>query len=126
MDRRRDLPERQLWCAVIDRALQDATDTRWMDADSARQREVLEARQWFIEDGTDFRKACDAAGVDPDYLRKRIIGLIDAAEGQMKTPGTASNSNVSNSNLSNSNGRATATAGSNGHAVPQARLAGAD
>ena len=55
MDRRRDLPERQLWCAVIDRALQDATDTRWMEADSARQREVLEARQWFIEDGTDYR-----------------------------------------------------------------------
>ena len=115
MDRRRDLPERQLWCAVIDRALQDATDTRWMEADSARQREVLEARQWFIEDGTDYRKACDAAGVDPDYLRKRIIGLIDEAEGQMQP-------RVQASGVA---GR-TAPAGSNGRAPNQARLAGAD
>jgi hypothetical protein len=80
MDRRWDVPERQLWCAVIDRALQDAIDKRASEGESARKREVLEARRWFIDNGGDYRKACDAAGLDADSLRNRILPLIAAAE----------------------------------------------
>jgi len=80
MDRNWNIPERQLWCAVIDRAFQDAIDRRSAEGESARKREVLEARRWFIENGGDYRKACDAAGLDADSLRDRILPLIAAAE----------------------------------------------
>jgi len=74
--------ERQLWCAVIERAVQDAIRP---DApggttpEHARQRE--EARRWFAENGHDYRVACDAAGFDPDFLRDRVLRMADDRAG---------------------------------------------
>jgi hypothetical protein len=69
--------ERQLWCAVIDRALQDAQD-RIATVSGLAEREKLreDARTWFLRNSTEFRTACDGAGYDPDYLRSRILSMI--------------------------------------------------
>lgn len=68
--------ERQLWCAVIERAVQDAIrpDGPGMAApEHVRHRD--EARRWFAENGYDYRNACDAAGFDPDFLRDRVLRM---------------------------------------------------
>jgi hypothetical protein len=72
--------ERQLWCAVIDRALHDALDrvaTASGPAERLRLRE--DARAWFRHNGLGFRLACEGAGYDPDHLRTRILSLIAGA-----------------------------------------------
>lgn len=75
----RHCPERQLWCAVLDRALQDAMDqTGAIAGGLARRRASEHARQWFLDNGADFRLACEAAGCDPDLLRRRILSMIAA------------------------------------------------
>ena len=72
--------ERQLWCAVLDRAMQDAMD-RIATVSGAHERHKLreEARQWFLRNGDDFRSACESAGYDPDYFRSRVLSMIDRA-----------------------------------------------
>ncbi len=72
--------ERQLWCAVLDRAMQDAMD-RIATVSGANEREKLreEARNWFLRNGDDFRSACESAGYDPDYLRSRVLSMINPA-----------------------------------------------
>jgi hypothetical protein len=69
--------ERQLWCAVLDRAMQDAMD-RIATVSGAHEREKLreEAREWFMRNDTDFRSACESAGYDPDYFRSRVLSMI--------------------------------------------------
>lgn len=70
--------ERQLWCAVIERAVQDAVrldGPSGATPEQTRQRD--EARRWFAENGHDFRIACDAAGFDPDTLRDRVLRMAD-------------------------------------------------
>jgi hypothetical protein len=70
--------ERQLWCAVIGRAVQDAIQS---PGPVGRTREQLQhwhaARRWFADNDIDFRRACEAAGFDPDYLRDRVLRLFD-------------------------------------------------
>jgi hypothetical protein len=71
--------ERQLWCAVIERAVQDAIrpdGPTGTTSEQRRQRE--EARRWFVENSHDFRVACDAAGFDPDCVRDRVLRMADA------------------------------------------------
>jgi hypothetical protein len=72
--------ERQLWCAVLDRAMQDAMD-RIATVSGPQERLKLrqEAREWFLRNGDDFRVACESAGYDPDYLRSRILSMIAQA-----------------------------------------------
>ena len=70
--------ERQLWCAVIGRAVLDAT---WPDGptgitrERARQRE--EARRWFVDGGHDFCVACEVAGFDANTLRNKMLLVMD-------------------------------------------------
>ncbi len=69
---------RQLWCAVIGRAVLDATDrVGAAPSDAARHRIREDAREWFSANDGDFRHACEAAGYDPDYLRGRVLALFD-------------------------------------------------
>lgn len=72
--------ERQLWCAVLDRALEDAMN-RVAAVSGPRERLKLcrEARRWFALNGTEFRLACESAGYDPDHLRSRILAMIPDA-----------------------------------------------
>jgi hypothetical protein len=74
-------PERQLWCAVVERAMQDAVGpSAALDHCEARRRERQDALKWFLEGGRDYQMACDAAGVDPEHLRHRVLTL--AAQGR--------------------------------------------
>lgn len=76
----RNSAERQLWCAVLDRALQDAMDRiATVSGPVERQKLREDARDWFLRNGRDFRAACKSAGYDPDYLRTRILSMISAA-----------------------------------------------
>lgn len=72
-----DSSERQLWCAVIDRALQDAIgEVGAVSGSAGRRRATEDARGWILHDSVDFRVACDAAGYDPDVLRTRLSAII--------------------------------------------------
>jgi len=78
-DRRFDhSPERQLWCAVLERAFEDAMDrVAAVAAESAQHLSLREeAHDWFLRNGREFRETCYSAGFDPDYLRGRILSLI--------------------------------------------------
>ncbi len=72
-------PERQLWCAVISRALADAMDDV-ATVSSLPQREQIrqDARSWFVRNDADFQAACNAAGYDPGVLRPRVLRMIGA------------------------------------------------
>lgn len=70
--------ERQLWCAVIAQAIEDATAPL---SESRRKRnEQLRAREWFIEAGKDFHHACALAGYDADRIRNAALKKIEAAK----------------------------------------------
>ena len=72
--------ERQLWCAVLDRAMQDAMDRiATVSGENERLKLREEARDWFLRNGDDFRVACESAGYDPDYLRSRVLSMIKPA-----------------------------------------------
>ncbi|HEV2162335.1 MAG TPA: hypothetical protein VGR52_08915 [Stellaceae bacterium] len=71
--------ERQLWCAVIGRALQDAlNDVATVSSRLLRAQIREDARNWFIRNDADFQAACNAAGYDPGVLRPRVLRLIGA------------------------------------------------
>ena len=74
--------ERQLWCAVIDRAVQDATrrPVGWAPLTREQLRERDEARRWFLDNDGHFRHACESAGLDPDILRKRVLQMVAEAD----------------------------------------------
>jgi len=71
------MPERQMWCAVLNRALQDALD----DPTESYQHHVRDqlrhaAREWFIRSDADFEAACNGAGYDPAVVRERFLRLL--------------------------------------------------
>lgn len=69
--------ERQLWCAVVSRALQDAMGAVAASGGSMEKARLRDdAREWFLRDGRDFRVACDAAGYDSEVIRQRALPLI--------------------------------------------------
>lgn len=68
--------ERQLWCAVIGRAVLDATAPLGPSGQTPEQaRARAEAWRWFLENDVDYREACEAAGFDPDFLRSRVLRM---------------------------------------------------
>ena len=62
--------ERQLWAAVILRAIHDSHSTA-MPAEDRYARRAADA--WLRGNSNDYRNACALAGVDPDYLRGRYL-----------------------------------------------------
>jgi hypothetical protein len=67
-----ECPERQLWCAVVERALHDALNPGEGACGGQDWRRIHDdARRWFLRNNRDFRLVCDAAGYDPDVLRGR-------------------------------------------------------
>jgi len=78
--------ERQLWCAVLGRALNDALDDHAAASTPAEsQRLRAEARAWFHNNGPDFRGACDSAGYNPDDLRRRVLTMIARSDSATST-----------------------------------------
>ncbi len=88
-----DSPERQLWCAVIWRALQDATAHVGMVADASEQERLREdARRWFAANDGDFRAACNSAGYDADLVRNHALRLSTASDRDGPANGSANGS----------------------------------
>ena len=72
---------RQLWCAVIGRAVLDATDRVGGVSEPGPRRRIREdARRWFASNDCDFRYACESAGYDPDYLRLRVLAMFQGQQ----------------------------------------------
>ena len=70
-DRSEHVPERLLWCAVLDRALADATDqVGTIGSEAERQRVRAEARRWFRTNGTDYRRSLRGCRVRPGRRAK--------------------------------------------------------
>ena len=80
-----DLPEKDLWVAVLTRAVLDAVKGP-PDLDMTRRANVShknyykynkhQARHFFMEGGKHFRHICEMAGRDPDYVQTKIRKII--------------------------------------------------
>ena len=69
-------PEYYLWTSVLSKAAHDALyASDW--------RESKLAIAWFKGKGAGFRKVCELAGRDPEYVYKRIIKYIGEREKHM-------------------------------------------
>lgn len=70
--------ERQLWCAVIAQAIDDATAP--LARGIRRRMEQVRAREWFTDEGKDYQRACALAGYEPDRIRTATMKLIEAVK----------------------------------------------
>ena len=89
------LPEQDFWLAMVLRAVEDA---RWVDPNpngspdqiisgmggfSMRRRDLVrirdEALVWLFYDEFFFRRACEFAGLNADYIRRKVRDLVEAA-----------------------------------------------
>jgi len=80
-----DLPEKDLWVAVLTRAVLDAVKGP-PHLDMARRANIShknyytynkhQARHFFLEGGKHFREICEMAGRNPDYVRAKITKII--------------------------------------------------
>ena len=73
--------EQALWRAVINRALDDARGNCGGDTIKNRDRFRDEARSWFQTAGRDFRRVCDLADLNADWVRTRALQEIAQNQG---------------------------------------------
>jgi len=85
MPHRHATGEAALWHAVVAQAFHDAAPRRRparpLSAERARARDA--ARCWLLEDGRDFRRVCDLAGLDARAVRAEAVEAIRAADERM-------------------------------------------
>jgi len=78
-----ELPESNLWKAVLDRCLQDAQGN-FNDCSYAHGhvRAIItsRARNFLLSGGGDFSRVCHLAGIDPGYMRKRARQLLETEQ----------------------------------------------
>ena len=67
-------PEKRLWRAVICQALYDALSDVKNKATPYRVKE--KAQNWFVYNSGNFKRACEFAGFDSDYISKKVCELI--------------------------------------------------
>ena len=73
-------PEHDLWTCVLSKAAHDAIyTTDW--------RESRAAISWFKTGGWNFRKVCEYAGREPDYVQRVMRRPIEKREEEMKRNG---------------------------------------
>ena len=79
------LPEKDLWIAVLSRAILDACKgppDLDMTRKANRSHESLycynrdQARHFFMEGGAHFRDVCEMAGRDPTYVKEKIRKIL--------------------------------------------------
>lgn len=63
---------RQLWCAVIAQAIEDATSTR---TSKEALRDKRDACDWLLGMSVNFVQACSLAGLDPEAVRDRVMHM---------------------------------------------------
>lgn len=72
-------PQRQLWCAVLDRAVEDFCQRRPTDDGTAREIIKDEAAKFLLDpDGAwaqSRRLICFCAGIDPDAFEERVRAI---------------------------------------------------
>jgi hypothetical protein len=76
------LPEKKLWCAVLEDAFQCCVDGHVCaeSSKSRKQEEIRSAKAWFLSEGTDigtFIWICEKLGLDPKKLLNRVTGLYE-------------------------------------------------
>ncbi len=59
--------EQRLWQEVVLMAVTDATNPA--PHNSEEHRAKVEARDWLEDGKSDFRRVCDLAGMDPEFVR---------------------------------------------------------
>ena len=70
-------PEHYLWVSVLSKAAHDALySSDWMES--------RQAIKWFKAQRADFRKVCELAGKDPNYVYTHIIKKIKDREAHME------------------------------------------
>ena len=70
-------PEHYLWVSVLSKAAHDALySSDWMES--------RQAIKWFKAQRADFRKVCELAGKDPNYVYTHIIKKIKDREAHMQ------------------------------------------
>jgi hypothetical protein len=69
------IPEKKLWRAVICQALYDALSD--LEGKQMPTSEREKAQNWFVYNSGNFKRACECAGFDPDYLSKKVCKLIE-------------------------------------------------
>ncbi|MBA4757405.1 hypothetical protein [Sphingosinicella sp.] len=69
-------PEQRLFRAVICEAVRDAIG---LPTERPENRDVVKsrARTWFERGGADFRTVCEAAGLNPDHVRKEMLAFFE-------------------------------------------------
>ncbi|MEO5378778.1 MAG: hypothetical protein H7832_13500 [Magnetococcus sp. DMHC-6] len=64
------IPENRLWETVLIRAIQDA-----LGRENAIH--TIKARNWFRENGNNFKMVCDLADVDSDHIRNIMLAKFN-------------------------------------------------
>lgn len=78
-------PERTLWRAVVERAILDALGHCTDEREISAQRVVrTRAQTWLTDNGADFRKVCDYAGLDPARVRQEAASILRDASKRRK------------------------------------------
>ena len=75
--------DKQLWCAVVGQAIDDATTTR---TSKQAQRDKQVALEWLLHDTKHFPLICSLAGLDPVAVRERAQRLPGVVEKFQKSP----------------------------------------
>ena len=68
------IPEKKLWRAVVCQALYDALCD--LESKQRTSKEKEKAENWFINNTGNFKRACENAGFDADYLSQKVCKLI--------------------------------------------------
>ena len=80
-----DLPEKDLWVAVLTRAVLDAckgpprldlTRRANISHQNHYKYDREQARHFFMKGGPHFREICELAGRNPDYVQQKIRTII--------------------------------------------------
>jgi hypothetical protein len=64
-------PEKMLWSAVLETALNDALTHR----DPIERERAI---RWFREGGQHFRMVCDMANYEPNFVQTRVLMMVEA------------------------------------------------
>jgi len=67
---RKSSPEAKMWAAVLTLAIADAYASRGKEADEARHFLLGCNGRWF-------EQVCDMAGINPDWIRRKIDESVD-------------------------------------------------
>ena len=74
-------PEKNLWCSVLKRAIEDASGTVESQHHKATREAIRRATTvWFERGDRDFRMVCEMADFDPDYVQQKALVEIRYAD----------------------------------------------